>query len=77
MGIFERFLTLWVALCIVAGVVLGEAAPGIFHAIGDATIAQVNLPVATVDGGPVGLSILGAAGTDRMLLELAQAFAKA
>ncbi|MBI3515429.1 MAG: amidase [Proteobacteria bacterium] len=37
---------------------------------------QVNLPVATVDGGPVGLSILGAAGTDRMLLELAQALAK-
>jgi amidase len=38
---------------------------------------QVNLPVARVDGGPVGLSILGAAGTDRMLLEIAQAFAKA
>jgi amidase len=36
---------------------------------------QVNLPVATVDGGPIGLSILGAAGSDRMLLELAQAFA--
>ena len=46
MGIFERFLTLWVALCIVVGIVLGEVAPGIFHAIGDATIAQVNLPVA-------------------------------
>ncbi|MEJ0068393.1 MAG: amidase [Pseudomonadota bacterium] len=38
---------------------------------------QVNLPVATVDGGPVGLSILGAAGSDRMLLDLAVAFEKA
>jgi len=38
---------------------------------------QVNLPVATVDGGPVGLSILGPAGSDRMLLDLAVAFAKA
>ena len=38
---------------------------------------QINLPVARVDGGPVGLSILGAAGTDRTLLEIAQAFAKA
>ena len=38
---------------------------------------QINLPVARVDGGPVGLSILGAAGTDRMLLEIAQAFEKA
>ncbi len=46
MGIFERFLTLWVALCIVAGIVLGQAAPGVFQWIGDATVAQVNLPVA-------------------------------
>ena len=46
MGIFERYLTLWVALCIVAGIALGQAAPGVFHAIGNATVAQVNLPVA-------------------------------
>ena len=46
MGLFERYLTLWVALCIIAGVALGQAAPGVFHWIGDATIAQVNLPVA-------------------------------
>jgi arsenite transporter len=46
MGIFERYLTLWVALCIVAGVVLGQTAPVVFHWLGDATIAQVNLPVA-------------------------------
>ncbi len=45
-GLFARFLTLWVALCIVAGVLLGEAVPGLFHALGRATIASVNLPVA-------------------------------
>jgi amidase len=38
---------------------------------------QINLPVGTVEGGPVGLSILGAAGSDRMLLDVAVAFAKA
>ncbi|MEO5375861.1 MAG: ACR3 family arsenite efflux transporter [Alphaproteobacteria bacterium] len=46
MGLFERFLTLWVALCIVAGVALGHVMPGPFQAIGRMEIAQVNLPVA-------------------------------
>jgi len=48
MGLFERFLTLWVALCIIAGIALGQMLPTAFHAIGDATIAQVNLPVAVL-----------------------------
>lgn len=48
MGVFERYLTLWVALCIVAGIVLGQAIPAVFHAIGSMTIAQVNLPVAVL-----------------------------
>ncbi len=48
MGAFERYLTLWVALCIVAGVVLGQAVPAVFHAIGAATVAEVNLPVAVL-----------------------------
>ena len=48
MNLFERFLTLWVALCIVAGIVLGQLVPGLFTAIGDATVAQVNLPVAVL-----------------------------
>ncbi len=48
LGLFERWLTLWVALCIVAGIVLGQAQPTMFHAIGNATIAQVNLPVAAL-----------------------------
>lgn len=46
MGIFERYLTLWVALCIIAGVALGKVIPGLFHAVGAATIAEVNLPIA-------------------------------
>ncbi|HTH16170.1 MAG TPA: ACR3 family arsenite efflux transporter [Magnetospirillum sp.] len=48
MGFFERFLTLWVALCIVAGVALGHFAPAPFHAIGHMEVAQVNLPVAVL-----------------------------
>ena len=46
MSIFERYLTLWVALCIIVGIVLGRLVPGIFHVIGAASVAQVNLPVA-------------------------------
>ncbi len=48
MGAFERYLTLWVALCIIVGIALGQAAPVVFHTIGEATIAQVNLPVAAL-----------------------------
>src|SRR5579885_163039 len=48
MSTFERYLTLWVALCIVAGVALGHVMPGVFHAIGAAEIAKVNLPVAAL-----------------------------
>lgn len=48
MSIFERYLTVWVAACIVAGVVLGHFIPGPFHAIGRMEIAQVNLPVAVL-----------------------------
>ena len=46
MGVFERYLTLWVALCIVVGIALGQSVPGLFHTLGAATVAQVNLPVA-------------------------------
>ena len=48
MGLFERYLTLWVGLCIVAGILLGQAIPSVFHAIGTMTVAQVNLPVAVL-----------------------------
>ncbi len=46
MSTFERYLTVWVALCIVAGVALGHFFPGAFRLIGAAEIARVNLPVA-------------------------------
>ena len=48
LGFFERYLTLWVGLCIIAGIVLGHLRPSLFHAIGAATVAQVNLPVAAL-----------------------------
>ena len=46
MSTFERYLTLWVALCIVAGIALGHAFPAVFQAVGSMEIARVNLPVA-------------------------------
>jgi ACR3 family arsenite transporter len=48
MGVFERWLTLWVALCIVAGIALGQLMPAPFHALGNLTVAQVNLPIAAL-----------------------------
>jgi len=45
---FERYLTLWVALCIVAGIALGWLMPGVFQAVGAAELAKVNLPVAAL-----------------------------
>jgi len=48
LGVFERYLTLWVALCIVAGIVLGHFLPDLFQTIGKLEIAQVNLPVAVL-----------------------------
>jgi ACR3 family arsenite transporter len=48
LGIFERFLSLWVALCIVIGVTLGTTLPGTFAVIGGIEVAKVNLPVAAL-----------------------------
>ena len=45
MSIFERYLTLWVALCILAGISLGQLLPGLFQTIGNIEFAKVNLPV--------------------------------
>lgn len=45
MSFFERYLTAWVALCIVIGIALGQGMPGVFKAIGAMEIAKVNLPV--------------------------------
>lgn len=48
MSTFERYLTLWVALCIVVGVALGHAFPAVFQSIGALEVAKVNLPVAVL-----------------------------
>ena len=48
MGLFERYLSLWVALCILAGVVLGNLAPDLFALIAGIEIAKVNLVVAVL-----------------------------
>jgi ACR3 family arsenite transporter len=45
MNTFERYLTVWVFLCIVAGIGLGQLSPGVFQAIGRMEVAHVNLPV--------------------------------
>ena len=45
MSVFERFLSLWVFLCIIAGILAGQTAPGVFKAVGNTEIAHVNLPV--------------------------------
>ncbi|MBE1162894.1 ACR3 family arsenite efflux transporter [Dyella acidiphila] len=47
-GLFERYLTIWVFLCIVAGTWLGHLLPSTFEAIGHKQVAQVNLPVAVL-----------------------------
>lgn len=45
---FERYLTVWVALCIVVGIALGSLFPGLFALIASAEVARVNLPVAVL-----------------------------
>ncbi len=42
---FERYLTVWVFLCIVSGIALGQMAPSIFQFLGKMEFAQVNIPV--------------------------------
>lgn len=45
---FERYLSIWVALCIIVGIALGAALPALFQAIAAAEVARVNLPVAVL-----------------------------
>ena len=47
-GFFEKWLTVWVALCIVAGIILGKWFPTVFNALAAMEIAKVNLPVAVL-----------------------------
>jgi ACR3 family arsenite transporter len=48
MSTFARYLTVWVFLCIVVGIALGHVMPGVFHGIGAAEVAKVNIPVAVL-----------------------------
>ncbi|WP_066585724.1 ACR3 family arsenite efflux transporter [Sphingomonas pruni] len=47
-GFFERFLSIWVALCILVGITLGYALPGVFASIASMEVAKVNLVVAAL-----------------------------
>ena len=44
MPFFERYLSVWVLLCILAGIGLGHAFPGLFASLGAMEVARVNLP---------------------------------
>ncbi|MDM0081877.1 ACR3 family arsenite efflux transporter [Variovorax sp. J31P179] len=44
-GFFERYLTVWVALCIVVGIALGQLLPGVSKAVASVEVAKVNVPV--------------------------------
>ena len=48
MGLFERYLSVWVFLCIGAGIGLGQWLPGVFQFIGRLEVARINLPVAVM-----------------------------
>ncbi|MEO1614084.1 MAG: arsenical-resistance protein, partial [Pseudomonadota bacterium] len=48
MGTFERYLTLWVAIAMVAGIAIGAVAPGLVGAIAGAEVASINLVVAVL-----------------------------
>ncbi len=48
LGVFARYLTLWVFACIIAGIVLGQLFPQVFQVLGSLEIARINLPVAVL-----------------------------
>jgi ACR3 family arsenite transporter len=79
MPFFERYLSLWVALCIVVGILLGRFLPGVFDTLGAVEVARVNLPVAVLiwlmilpmdqlDSYIAGLIILAAAPCTAMVV---------
>jgi ACR3 family arsenite transporter len=49
-SIFERYLTLWVAMCIVVGIAAGHFLPGAFQALASLEYAKVNLPMGCSSG---------------------------
>jgi len=47
-GFFERYLSIWVLLCMLIGIALGEIIPGAFQSLGAMQLAEVNMPVAVL-----------------------------
>lgn len=48
LGIFEKYLTVWVLVCMIVGIGFGKMIPTFIHALGNFTLAQVNIPVAVL-----------------------------
>ena len=48
LGMFERYLSLWVFLCIIIGIALGQFLPAAFHTVAAIELAHINLPVAAL-----------------------------
>jgi len=48
LGVFERYLSLWVALCIAVGVAIGQLIPAVPNVLGEMEVAKVNLPIAVL-----------------------------
>ena len=48
MGFFERFLTIWVLLCIGVGILLGKLASGVIEPLTKMTVFEVNIPIAVL-----------------------------
>ncbi len=46
LSIFERYLTVWVLLCIAGGIILGKTAPSVATTLNDFSIYQVSIPIA-------------------------------
>ena len=58
LGLFERWLTLWVFLCVVAGIALGQVFPAFFQMVAGLEIAHVNIAVGVLIEVPVMLSVV-------------------
>ncbi len=48
LGFFEKYLTVWVFLCMAAGIGLGKIAPSMIHFLGNLSVAQINFPIAVL-----------------------------
>lgn len=48
LGLFEKYLTVWVFVCMAIGILLGKIVPGTIHFLGNLSIAEINLPIAVL-----------------------------